>query len=87
MQGSRLVPVEQPPALTSSRLVLVRHGQSLWNLENRFTGWTDVPLTEQGRNEARNCAGLLRDRRFDIAYSSTLRRAYETLQLILAELG
>lgn len=80
-------PRGQNTALTPSRLVLVRHGQSLWNFENRFTGWTDVPLTEQGRKEARNCAGLLRDGRFDIAYTSTLRRAYETLELILAELG
>jgi 2,3-bisphosphoglycerate-dependent phosphoglycerate mutase len=70
-----------------ARLVLVRHGQSLWNLENRFTGWTDVPLTDAGREEARSCARLLRDRRFDIAYTSTLCRAQETLELILAGLG
>ena len=70
-----------------ARLVLVRHGQSLWNLENRFTGWTDVPLTEGGREEARNSAGVLRAWHFDIAYTSTLCRAYETLELILAGIG
>jgi 2,3-bisphosphoglycerate-dependent phosphoglycerate mutase len=71
----------------TARLVLVRHGQSLWNLENRFTGWTDVPLTDAGREEARRSAGLLRGLRFDVAYSSTLCRAYESLAIVLAELG
>ena len=73
--------------MLSSRLVLVRHGQSIWNFENRFTGSTDVPLTERGREEARNCAELLRDRRFDIAYTSTLCRACETLELILTRIN
>jgi 2,3-bisphosphoglycerate-dependent phosphoglycerate mutase len=71
----------------TARLVLVRHGESLWNLENRFTGWTDVPLTDAGRQQARRSADLLRDVRFDIAYTSTLCRAYETLSIILAGLG
>lgn len=71
----------------TARLVLIRHGQSLWNLENRFTGWTDVPLTDTGRTEARRSAGLLRDFHFDIAYTSTLCRAQETLTIVLAELG
>ena len=64
-------------------LVLVRHGQSLWNLENRFTGWVDVPLTPLGREEAAHAATLLRDLRFDVAYTSMLKRAKETLEIIL----
>lgn len=70
-----------------SKLVLVRHGQSLWNLEDRFTGWVDVPLTERGRDEARKAGERLRDLRFDVAYTSTLTRANETLSLILEVLG
>jgi 2,3-bisphosphoglycerate-dependent phosphoglycerate mutase len=62
-------------------LVLVRHGQSLWNLQNRFTGWVDVPLTETGRNEARAAGVALRGRRFDVAYTSVLVRAQETLRI------
>jgi 2,3-bisphosphoglycerate-dependent phosphoglycerate mutase len=67
------------------KLVLLRHGQSQWNLENRFTGWTDVDLTEQGEREARNAARLLRehDFAFDIAYTSMLRRAIRTLWIVL----
>jgi len=65
-------------------LVLVRHGQSLWNLENRFTGWVDVPLTELGRQEARRAGELVADVSFDVAYTSTLSRAQETLDAILA---
>jgi 2,3-bisphosphoglycerate-dependent phosphoglycerate mutase len=69
--------------------VLLRHGQSQWNLENRFTGWTDVPLTEKGRLEARQAAHLLLEAgyTFDIAYTSLLQRAHETLQIVLAEMG
>jgi 2,3-bisphosphoglycerate-dependent phosphoglycerate mutase len=70
-----------------ARLVLMRHGQSLWNFENRFTGCIDVPLTDAGREEARRSAGLLRELRFDVAYTSTLCRAHESLTIILAELG
>jgi 2,3-bisphosphoglycerate-dependent phosphoglycerate mutase len=69
-------------------LTLVRHGQSLWNLENRFTGWTDVGLSAQGDQEALNGAQLLRNRglTFDIAYTSVLKRAIKTLWLILETL-
>jgi 2,3-bisphosphoglycerate-dependent phosphoglycerate mutase len=69
-------------------LVLVRHGQSTWNLENRFTGWTDVELTPQGRAEALSSGRLLREGHyaFDIAYTSVLRRAIQTLWIILEEM-
>jgi 2,3-bisphosphoglycerate-dependent phosphoglycerate mutase len=69
-----------------AKLVLVRHGQSLWNLENRFTGWVDVPLTDKGREEARSAGKRLKDIRFDVAYTSVLSRAQETLDLILGVL-
>jgi 2,3-bisphosphoglycerate-dependent phosphoglycerate mutase len=68
-------------------LVLIRHGQSIWNLQNRFTGWVDVPLSAQGEEEARNAARLIADLSFDVAYTSALRRAQHTLDLILAERG
>lgn len=68
-------------------LVLIRHGQSLWNAENRFTGWVDVPLTDKGREEARRAAKHLEGLKFDVAYTSALSRAQETLALILQELG
>lgn len=68
-------------------LVLVRHGQSQWNLENRFTGWVDVPLSIKGREEA-ICAGKrLKDMRFDTMYVSHLMRAIQTLHYILLELS
>ena len=63
-------------------LVLVRHGQSLWNLEDRFTGWVDVPLTDLGREEARRAGQLLKDFKFDVAYTSNLARAQNTLAFI-----
>ena len=66
-------------------LALVRHGQSLWNLENRFTGWVDVPLTPAGEEEARAAGRILRGRRFDVAYTSALRRAQRTLELLAVE--
>jgi 2,3-bisphosphoglycerate-dependent phosphoglycerate mutase len=68
-------------------LALVRHGQSLWNHENRFTGFVDVPLTEKGRAEARQAAESLKGLQFDVAYTSALTRAQETLALILESLG
>ncbi|MCK8497328.1 2,3-bisphosphoglycerate-dependent phosphoglycerate mutase [Myxococcus fulvus] len=68
-------------------LALVRHGQSLWNHENRFTGFVDVPLTEKGREEARSAARSLQGLTFDVAYTSGLTRAQETLALILEALG
>jgi 2,3-bisphosphoglycerate-dependent phosphoglycerate mutase len=71
------------------KLVLIRHGQSTWNLENRFTGWTDVGLTEQGMEEAHSAGQLLREGGyvFDAAYTSVLRRAIKTLWIALEELG
>lgn len=73
---------------TKYKLVLVRHGQSTWNLENRFTGWTDVDLTELGRNEAHSSGKLLREQgyTFDIAYTSVLKRAIRTLNIIQEEM-
>ncbi len=70
---------------TTFTLTLVRHGQSTWNLENRFTGWTDVGLTPLGEQEALQGAQFLRDRgfTFDVAYTSVLKRAIKTLWLIL----
>ena len=68
-------------------LVLVRHGESQWNLENKFTGWVDVPLTDTGRREAARTGQQLRGTHFDLAYSSVLQRANETLDIILRELG
>nr|WP_290648506.1 2,3-diphosphoglycerate-dependent phosphoglycerate mutase [Aquisalimonas sp.] len=67
------------------RLVMLRHGQSVWNLENRFTGWYDVDLTEQGREEAHAAGELLRTHgyRFDLAYTSVLKRAIRTLWIAL----
>jgi 2,3-bisphosphoglycerate-dependent phosphoglycerate mutase len=76
------------PAATKP-LVLLRHAQSLWNLENRFTGWADVGLTDTGREEARRAGVLLRAHgyRFDRAFASQLKRATETLDIVLRELG
>lgn len=70
-------------------LILVRHGQSQWNLENRFTGWVDVPLTQVGRAEAKRAGELIRfaSIRFDVGYTSVLVRATETLKIILSVLG
>jgi 2,3-bisphosphoglycerate-dependent phosphoglycerate mutase len=68
-------------------LALVRHGQSLWNLENRFTGWVDVPLTALGEEEARRGGERLRDLSFDVAYTSALVRAQETLRIIQQTAG
>jgi 2,3-bisphosphoglycerate-dependent phosphoglycerate mutase len=70
------------------KLVLLRHGESQWNLENRFTGWTDVDLTEKGREEAREAGRLLRTEGydFDVAYTSVLKRAVRTLWIALDEM-
>jgi 2,3-bisphosphoglycerate-dependent phosphoglycerate mutase len=68
-------------------LVLVRHGQSEWNLENRFTGWTDVPLTQAGIEEAHHAGALLKAYHFDHAFTSALSRAQETLRIILEVTG
>lgn len=71
-----------------TKLVLIRHGQSTWNKENRFTGWTDVDLTEQGKAEAKRAGELIKDRglSFDFAYTSVLKRAIRTLWIVLDEL-
>lgn len=71
------------------KLVLVRHGQSTWNLENRFTGWTDVGLTDLGRSEALEAGKLLTEGGyvFDVAYTSVLRRAIQSLWIILEEMN
>ena len=71
------------------KLVLLRHGESLWNQENRFTGWVDVDLSEKGIEEARNAGRLLSIRGFDFdfAFTSFLLRANRTLDLVLGELG
>lgn len=69
------------------KLILVRHGQSLWNLENRFTGWVDVPLTEQGIAEAKRAGELMKGIPIDVAYTSALRRAQDTLHYALSAMG
>ena len=70
------------------KLVLLRHGESQWNLENRFTGWHDVNLTEQGEHEGREAGRLLKAEgfKFDVAYTSVLTRAIRTLWLALTEM-
>ena len=70
------------------KLVLVRHGQSVWNLENKFTGWTDVELSENGIKEAKEAGIVLKQKgfTFDIAFTSVLKRANDTLNYILEEL-
>ena len=75
--------------VTIKPLMMLRHAQSLWNLENRFTGWADVGLTEAGRSEARRAGMLLRAHgyRFDRAFTSQLERATETLEFVLRQLG
>jgi 2,3-bisphosphoglycerate-dependent phosphoglycerate mutase len=69
-----------------SKLVLVRHGESEWNAKGVWTGWTDIPLTEKGREEAKKAASLLSDIHFDYTYTSKLVRASETLELMKKEL-
>jgi len=72
----------------ATKLVLLRHGESTWNKENRFTGWTDVDLSDQGRTEAREAGRLLREGgfTFDVAYTSVLKRAIRTCWIVLDEL-
>lgn len=71
------------------KLILVRHGESVWNMENKFTGWTDVELSDKGRLEATEAGKLLKEKNyvFDMAYSSILKRANDTLDLILKEIN
>jgi len=68
------------------KLFLVRHGQSVYNLQNRFTGWKDVDLTDKGVQEAHNAAILLKDYKIDSSYTSNLKRAQKTLSIILNDL-
>jgi len=70
-----------------ARLVLLRHGESQWNLENRFTGWVDVPLSPRGIQEAKHAGEKLRNLKFDRAFTSVLARANETLRLVLEIIG
>ena len=69
------------------QLVLIRHGESQWNLENRFTGWVDVPLTLKGEAEARAAGQKLKTFKFDCAFTSALIRAQNTLRIVLEEIG
>ena len=71
------------------KLVLIRHGQSMWNLENKFTGWTDVDLSPKGVEEAKEAGKLLKEKgyTFDVAYTSVLMRANKTMDYALHELG
>ena len=71
------------------KLVLLRHGESQWNLENRFTGWTDVDLTEKGEAEARESGKLLKEEgfQFDVVHTSLLMRANRTMEICLEEMG
>ena len=77
------------PSAGENVLVLVRHGESEWNKLNRFTGWKDVGLTEEGMAEAHRAGTMLKElgQRFDCAFTSTLKRAHNTLDIILDELG
>ena len=70
-----------------ARLVLLRHGESQWNLENRFTGWVDVPLSPRGVEEAKNAGDKLKGFTFDRAFTSVLSRANETLRFVLEVIG
>jgi 2,3-bisphosphoglycerate-dependent phosphoglycerate mutase len=70
-----------------ARLVLLRHGESQWNLENRFTGWVDVPLSPKGMEEAKQAGEKLRGYTFDRAFTSVLTRANETLRIVLETIG
>ena len=71
------------------KLVLLRHGESEWNLENRFTGWTDVDLSAKGVEEAKSAGRMLKENgyEFDVAFTSYLKRANRTLDLALQEMG
>ena len=75
--------------MNTIKLVLLRHGESLWNLENRFTGWTDVGLTDKGKAEAKSSGQLLKEEgfEFDLVYTSVLKRATGTMNICLAEMN
>jgi 2,3-bisphosphoglycerate-dependent phosphoglycerate mutase len=69
------------------KLVLLRHGESTWNKENRFTGWIDIPLTELGEEQAAAAGRAMRDIKFDIAFTSVLKRAIDTTRIALENAG
>ena len=68
-------------------VILIRHGESQWNLENRFTGWVDVPLSPKGEQEAKAAGEKLKSFKFDKAFTSKLQRANNTLKFILQASG
>lgn len=70
-------------------VVFLRHGESIWNLENRYTGWCDVPLTRNGELEAEDTGELMRERglNFDVAFTSNLQRAWKTCEIALHKAG
>jgi 2,3-bisphosphoglycerate-dependent phosphoglycerate mutase len=68
-------------------LILLRHGESQWNLENRFTGWVDIPLSSKGEKEAQEAGQKLRSYKFDVAFTSVLKRAKDTLSIVLKIIG
>jgi 2,3-bisphosphoglycerate-dependent phosphoglycerate mutase len=70
-----------------AKVILIRHGESQWNLENRFTGWVDVPLSPKGEQEAKNAGEKLKGYTFDCAFTSKLKRANITLNYILTAIG
>jgi len=70
-----------------TNLILIRHGESQWNLENRFTGWVDVPLSSKGEQEAKSAGEKLKSFKFDKAFTSKLQRANNTLKFILQASG
>src|SRR5262249_51384168 len=88
LRGPRGGPSACDAGVTVYRLVVLRHGESTWNEENRFTGWTDVDLTEKGRTEAREAGRLMRAEgfTFDLAFTSVLKRAIRTLWIALEEM-
>ena len=79
---------EDKDTMAHKKLVLLRHGESLWNKENRFTGWTDVDLSEKGIEEAKKSAQVLKDAKytFDVAFTSVLKRAVRTLWIVLDDM-
>ncbi len=83
-----MVEVSNTPGAPAHKLVLLRHGESDWNRENRFTGWTDVDLSDKGRQEAKAAGQLLKKEgfTFDVAFSSLLKRAVRTLNMVLDEM-
>lgn len=86
---SGMVALNKNQASSIHTVVMLRHGESLWNVENRFTGWCDVPLTEHGEADAIDAGHLIGDRglKFDVAFTSNLERAWRTCALTLAAAG